>query len=91
MTAALHYPSVQINEAIFGPGTKVRLLLNGANPDDHDLLCEIHEWLSDLTPGTWGRWADPERLCWSFVFGEDVYAVQFTLMFSRPPVYIGIQ
>lgn len=76
------HPSVPYDAASHGVGTIVWLLLDLADDQDRAVLFEAEEWLLDLAPGTWGRWADPERQFWSFQFSDDVHAVLFTLMFK---------
>tara|TARA_R110002051_G_scaffold225076_3_gene288031 strand:- start:5690 stop:5938 length:249 start_codon:yes stop_codon:yes gene_type:complete len=82
MENPLSHPSVPYDAAVNGPGTTVWLLLDLGDHQDRRVLREAEDWLLDLAPGTWGRWADPERQFWSFQFADDVYAVQFTLMFK---------
>tara|TARA_R110000782_G_scaffold166749_1_gene258695 strand:- start:1827 stop:2075 length:249 start_codon:yes stop_codon:yes gene_type:complete len=82
MEKPLTHPYVAFDEAEHGPGTTVRLLLDLADPVDRAKLQEAEEWLSDLAPGSWGRWANPERTYWSFVFADDVFAVAFKLTFE---------
>lgn len=82
MDKPLSHPYVPFDETTTGIGTTIRLILDPADAPDHQKLCEIEEWLLDLPEGTWGRWADPERICWSFVFADEVVAVHFTLTFS---------
>lgn len=81
MATALTHPYVPFDEAANGPGTTIRLILDRAVAHDHQKLLELEEWLLDLPEGTWGRWADPERSRWSFVFADAVMAVQFKLTF----------
>ena len=82
MERPLSHPTVPYDTTTHGPGQVVRLLLDLAVHQDRQVLCEVEDWLLDLTPGTWGRWADPERVFWSFEFADDVYAVQFILKFK---------
>jgi hypothetical protein len=83
MEKPLTHPAVALDEAAHGPGTKVSLLLDISDPSDRATLREAEEWLADLAPGTWGRWANPDRTFWSFVFADDVQAVAFKLTFDR--------
>jgi len=78
----LAHPYVPFNDVVNGAGTTIRLILDRADAHDHQKLREIEEWLLDLPEGTWGRWADPERICWSFVFVDELVAVHFKLRFS---------
>ena len=82
MDKPLTHPYVPFDEVANGRGTTVRLILDCSDAHDHQTLRDVEEWLLDLQEGTWGRWADPERICWSFVFANDVVAVQFKLTFS---------
>ena len=82
MYTPLAHPYVPFNEAANGAGTTIRLILDRAVAHDQQQLLEIEEWLLDLPEGTWGRWADPERIRWSFVFAYELVAVHFKLRFS---------